>query len=633
MNLKKNYQAKLLSNIESVEKSEDSDELIITGYANTVTKDRAGDIIPKSAWESPNALTNYTKNPIILAFHNHSNPIGKMVDYEITELGLKIKASISKGAGNVYQLIKDGILQTFSVGFRLLDADYDSKTDTYYINDLELTEVSVVSVPCNQDSVFSVAKSMESNEDFNSFKNTFIKEKEENPMTEKELQEMREKMQAQILADIQAKAEAEAKEKELTEKRIAEARKAAKEEAESLVKELQDSLKQVETGNSEAFEKMVKQHEEAILDLKDELAQSIKAQQTSARTAVSKAVVGGVESKDADDLVMLRVIKGQKDVFATNYGKSFEKAVNGSSSIQVSSEDYETTFSTNLIRDIQAELVVAPLFTEMPMNTAQLTIPINPDRGSATWVSAANMADGSSKDRTGAEHTVALTEKTLKTWKLAAKSYLTEETEEDTILALVPIMRQHLVEAHAAAIDNAFLIGDGVGKPKGLVTQAAGNSKAIATAAKADGSVKVTALMIQQQRRELGLYGVDIKGLKVVVSQDAYWDLIEDPEWADVQQVRDAATKLKGEVGNIYGMPVIVSNEYAAKAVDTAYAVIVAPKNFVVPRLRGVTLRSDFDIETDRRVFVATQRLNLEPLIEGTAGNGKGVVALKYAAV
>jgi hypothetical protein len=46
----------------------------------------------------------------------------------------------------------------------------------------------------------------------------------------------------------------------------------------------------------------------------------------------------------------------------------------------------------------------------------------------------------------------------------------------------------------------------------------------------------------------------------------------------------------------------------------------------------GVTVRSDFDVEKDRTVFVATQRLNLETMIEASPGNGKGVVSLKFAA-
>lgn len=148
---------------------DDSSPLVIKGFANTVTKDRAGDVIPKDAWLSPSAMPNYEKNPIILAFHNHAMPIGKMIDYEVTDQGLMIEAEISKAAGAVYDLVKDGILKTFSVGFRCLDAEWKKDEDIYLIKDLELFEISVVSVPCNQDSVFEVSKSLNAS-DYSNFR-------------------------------------------------------------------------------------------------------------------------------------------------------------------------------------------------------------------------------------------------------------------------------------------------------------------------------------------------------------------------------------------------------------------------------------------------------------------------------
>lgn len=159
----------------SIKQAEDSEEsLLITGYANTVAKDRAGDVILASAWETSGALANYMKNPIILAFHDHSKPIGKALSVTPTTQGLEVEVEISKAAGPVYDLIRDGVLKTFSVGFRCKDADYDNETGIYVIKDVELFEISVVSVPCNQDSVFEVSKSMTAY-DYQEFKKEFKK--------------------------------------------------------------------------------------------------------------------------------------------------------------------------------------------------------------------------------------------------------------------------------------------------------------------------------------------------------------------------------------------------------------------------------------------------------------------------
>ncbi len=65
-------------------------------------------------------------------------------------------------------------MELFSVGFRVKDADYIQETDGLKIKDAELFEVSVVSVPCNQEATFSLAKSFNSMEEYEEFKKTFI---------------------------------------------------------------------------------------------------------------------------------------------------------------------------------------------------------------------------------------------------------------------------------------------------------------------------------------------------------------------------------------------------------------------------------------------------------------------------
>ncbi|URN70906.1 capsid and scaffold [Escherichia phage Es2] len=147
--------------IKSIDSESKEGVVKIRGFANTISKDRAGDVIPASAWKTSNALTNYMKNPIILFGHDHRRPIGKCIDLNPTEMGLEIECEIYESSDPaIFSLIKNGVLKTFSIGFRCLDAEWDEATDIFIIKDLELYEVSVVSVPCNQDSTFNLAKSM-----------------------------------------------------------------------------------------------------------------------------------------------------------------------------------------------------------------------------------------------------------------------------------------------------------------------------------------------------------------------------------------------------------------------------------------------------------------------------------------
>ncbi len=133
----------------------DGTDTIIEGWANKAVVDRGKDYIGQKAWN----LVNYEKNPVILFNHDKEKPIGRALGVEATEEGLYIKAKISKSkdpmVSYVRDMIKEGILNAFSVGF---DAKEEGK-DSAGINEIkqaELYEVSVVSLPMNQDSIFTL---------------------------------------------------------------------------------------------------------------------------------------------------------------------------------------------------------------------------------------------------------------------------------------------------------------------------------------------------------------------------------------------------------------------------------------------------------------------------------------------
>jgi HK97 family phage prohead protease/HK97 family phage major capsid protein len=151
----------------------------IAGYANTSTKDRSGDIVTPEAWAK--GIENYRKNPVLLYQHDHSKPIGRAESIRVDKKGIFVEGAVSDAAETLHgvqTLIKDGALKSFSVGFRVKDADYDRTSDTFYIKDLELLEISVVSVPANQESLFSIKKSFEDDASYEEFKKQFISEEE-----------------------------------------------------------------------------------------------------------------------------------------------------------------------------------------------------------------------------------------------------------------------------------------------------------------------------------------------------------------------------------------------------------------------------------------------------------------------
>lgn len=165
----------LNSSFEAKAVSKDNKSLKIAGYANTTSKDRAGDIVTAEAWAK--GVENFRRNPVMLYQHKHDCPIGRFDKITVDKKGIYVEGSVSEAAEKnygVHTLIKDGALKSFSVGFRVKDGKYNSKDDTMLITDVELLEISVVSVPCNQDSLFSLRKSFDGSDDeYRSFLQSF----------------------------------------------------------------------------------------------------------------------------------------------------------------------------------------------------------------------------------------------------------------------------------------------------------------------------------------------------------------------------------------------------------------------------------------------------------------------------
>lgn len=461
------------------------------------------------------------------------------------------------------------------------------------------------------------------------------------PMTAEEIKELQEKLgiagiskAAQIITD-KANEEAEAKanlaKKAAEEKRVKalvdEATGEQKEKLEQalqLIKGLSDKL---EAGDVDGFAKSVEDTQNEIKSVRDEVAQLMAAREGKNSVAVAVGKAFNLESQtnfeeEAEKAVLLSFMT-KKGVFETDFGASLEKAVNASSSIEVSSENYETVFSNRILRDIQKLLVVGAMFQELPMSSKKLTMQIEPDSQDATWVDATTYGKDAT---TGNEIKVALTDITFSTFKLAAKAYMTDETEEDAITALLPIIRRHLIEAHVNAIEKAFMGGEDTapaGKPTGILTFAKLDNKRIATTATHDGTTKVSAKMIHALRRQLGLKGLRLDSLALIVSMDAYYDLLEDDEWQDTNQVgANVALKLQGQLGRIYGMPVVVSSYFPAKATKKEFCAIVYRSEFVVPRQRKVTVEYERQAGKQRDAYYVTQRVNLQRYFSGNVVTG-----------
>jgi len=618
---------------------DEANSIYIEGYASTMDTDRVGDVIPPQVWKR--GMDNYLKNPIILAFHDHEDPIGRMVEHKVDSKGLWIKARIS-AAAEYFGLIKDGVLTAFSVGFRVKDAAYDAASEIFTVKELELIEISVVSVPANQNTLFSLSKAFDDADDIMQFKKQFAPEgetakglesskeaksetKKEWNMDPKELQEMLASTAKQAAAEatksiLEAQAAKEAQEK---------AAQAAQAELESKIKStVEATVKTVDTGAERLLEEVTKRLEEqsaesksvlagleaAIKEKADELA---KIQASKMQFADNKGE--GSTYTERESAVLLSKI-AQKSIESTNYGRSIiEKA-----GPHVPSATWELEVSMNMENEVRRRLVVSPLMRNITMQTNVMTIPVNPEAGDATWVTNAQFGTANSA---GAAQTHQLSEITLNAYKVATREYLNYEEEEDALLVLLPIVRDAMVRRVAKSVDKAFLLGAGAGADP--VAGLASYDAASTVTADISNADKITVSMLRNLRRDMGYWGLDPAEMAYIVSTEAYYDLLDDTTFQTMDKVGAQATLITGQVGSVGNTPVIVSASFNTKADGEAAVIAVAPGNFLVGNQRGLRFDTQELVETQRRVLVASLRTGMTQI---TTNHGAGLSVLRWVA-
>jgi len=498
--------------------AQDDGSVMIRGFASTADFDRAGDSISAEAWQK-GGLKNFEKNPIILFNHDYDKPIGRATGLKAGPDGLELECKISKSApANVAELVKDGVLGAFSVGFRVKDADYIKETDGLMIKDAELFEVSVVSVPCNQSATFSLAKSFDSTAEYEEFKKTFtnrvdlagqslakdevitsgiasdtpqsaeiksadqeIKMDNQNIDLEAFAKKVAEDTAAKIamkqaeqkaaeVAEAKASAEAEVEKAQALEAESIRVKAGVQTGVEALMADVQKQLNEKDAKFEEVIAKYSK-------DLEEKSAE-ITAMQNSKKSFSDRSQ--GDLSKFAKEFMtghMLGVMTGKG--WDTSYSQDlFEKAgVN----YAANAGDIAQGVSTQIEKEIMQELKLAQAFREITINSQTQVLPIQTDALPATW-GANTAAAGNLTNRpqvTGNQYNAA--QVILKANRLVSTTFMDNNVDEEVLVNLMPMLIDSVARAHARAVDNAIINGTAGGDEgfNGLEALAGSNSVAV----------------------------------------------------------------------------------------------------------------------------------------------------------
>ena len=163
--------------------------VVISGMANVATPDRGKEIIPGEVWD----LDNYSKNNILFFNHDRDWPIGTVESIEKGSEGLKVKRAVLSNSDEpkvkyIRELVEEGVLKTFSVGFDSEEEPEEKEGNLVY-KDAELLELSIVTLPMHQDATFSVVQKDFQTKSYDEVKDLIIKSMEEPKEPEEEEEE------------------------------------------------------------------------------------------------------------------------------------------------------------------------------------------------------------------------------------------------------------------------------------------------------------------------------------------------------------------------------------------------------------------------------------------------------------
>jgi HK97 family phage prohead protease len=144
----------------------DKKGVVIEGYANKFEVDSYKERMDPTTI----IMERYKQNPILLFNHDTNYPVGKVLTVEARKDGVFCKARLSNGndpkLNYIRELVTDGTLCTFSVRFDIQDeksiVDDPEHQGVKLIKNWELQEISIVSIPAQPASTFSLvgAKSL-----------------------------------------------------------------------------------------------------------------------------------------------------------------------------------------------------------------------------------------------------------------------------------------------------------------------------------------------------------------------------------------------------------------------------------------------------------------------------------------
>jgi len=659
-------------NLFEVKAIEGSDDFFIEGYASTKSLDRGRDVVLPEAFKE--AMAEYETIPLVHYMHNWWDyPIGRMDDYKIDDKGLWVRDYISKTAETERILISERILRALSIGYDPLEIEYiDKGQPTQYrvIKKLKLYEHSVVNIPMNAEALFEQAKAKGLK--IKQFSYSPPEGRKEDPMLVKmfdasdgkggagvTLEEVRTVVKTSM-DGVTGKLEEVGK----TLTQIQEGAKATVTKAE-LEEFKTKATADLLAANKKFWDEQIPARKHQF-EVHPALANSIK------EPADFKAAIFGRAAEEVaddfgvkperikrlqslhDDLLIVHtalqcVNKGYKrnpDItrlktyqrYAAHLSE-FHKALN----TQTAAEGLEwipTQWSADLLERVEVERRLAKFFTRFPQPTPDYTYPIKGSKP-RLYIKGEATTDNAAVKKASTPSTAKVV---FSTRGLAGAVYWSDEMDEDSIVPVVQIVKDDLVEAFVDGEEDILINGDdsavhmdtdtqllGADEPRRMFK---GLRKFCNAAAKYDITTVASPLTaafeggdVVEVLKKGAKYAVNPMKTFLIASLNSYFDMLKFAEVKTVEVWAQNATYLRGALSSFLGRPIFPSEFIRADLDSTGVngatpgnnvktiLVHVYPGVFKIGDRRQVTIEMDKDIETGLYVMVGTNRWSFNKMV------------------
>ena len=313
----------------------------------------------------------------------------------------------------------------------------------------------------------------------------------------------------------------------------------------------------------------------------------------------------------------------------------------------------ELTFTgetSEMWRDVHLATSVVSLFGSIMMPTDPFQIPY--DFGDVNWYRGTpNVAPTSSTPGTGRQ--------TLTAAGLAAMIGWSYDLDEDAVIAVLPELRATLIRNAAEVLDNVVLNGDisddatninADGATAGSLSGSAGQDHYLVfdglihiplvdnTGQRNNHNAAVSDDMFNEVRATLGKYGVRPSECAFVMDVNTYIRALSIENFRTVEKLGPNATQLTGQLGDIEGIPVIVSEQMlladtdgkvssGGNGADTGRVLVVNRNMYRLGFKRDLMIESERDIQKQQTVLVASMRVAFEGRMDNASDTA---VALQY---